>query len=87
MKYDNKVEICFVRIDTIIIIVQQALVRCKSTDRGNLKMNKLDKEWFLSRNLISKRLYVYSVYDSLEEILLEDKPWNTSVGSLNGYSS
>lgn len=50
-------------------------------------MNKLDKEWFLSRNLISKRLYVYSVYDSLEEILLEDKPWNTSVGSLNGYSS
>lgn len=85
MKYDNKVEICF-RIDTIVIIVQQALVRCKSTDR-NLKMNKLDKEWFLSRNLISKRLYVYSVYDSLEEILLEDKPWNTSVGSLNGYSS
>lgn len=49
MKYDNKIEICFVRIDTIIIIVQQALVRCKSTDRGNLKMNKLDKELFLVR--------------------------------------
>lgn len=47
MKYD-KIEICF-RIDTIVIIVQQALVRCKSTDRGNLKMNKLDKELFLVR--------------------------------------